>query len=85
MCTTQSTNEYKSSSRGHVKKKETLQKSEVVTTSVKHANTKKCTHALRGLCPSKHTNDAVKGKHNNELIVVSECHNECESDYAVCF
>lgn len=33
-------------------------------------NTNECTHALGGLCPSKHTNNVVKGKHNNELIVL---------------
>lgn len=38
-----------------------------------------------GLCPSKHANNVVKGKHNNELIVLWECHNECESQCAVCF
>lgn len=43
------------------------------------------THALEGLCPSKHTNNVVKGKHNNELIVLRECHNECESHSAQCF
>lgn len=43
------------------------------------------TRALEGLCPSKHTNNVVKGKHNNELIVLRECHNECESHYAQCF
>lgn len=41
--------------------------------------------ALQGLRPSKHTNNVVKGKHNNELIVLPECHNECESHYAQCF
>lgn len=35
--------------------------------------------------PSKHTNNVVKGEHNNELIVLWECHNECESHCAVCF
>lgn len=45
---------------------------------------KKFKHALWGLCPSKHMNNMVKGKHNNELIVLWECHNECESDYAEC-
>lgn len=29
-------------------------------------------------------NNMVKGKDNNELIVLWECHNECESDYAEC-
>lgn len=41
--------------------------------------------ALQGLRPSKHANNVVKGKHNNELIVLPECHNECESHYAQCF
>ena len=39
------------------------------TTSMKNDNIE-CTHALGGLCPSKHTNNVVKGKHNNELIVL---------------
>lgn len=43
------------------------------------------TQTLAGLCPSKPTNNVVKGRHNNELIVLWECHNECESDYAVYF
>lgn len=52
---------------------------------MKNGNGGERTHALEGLCPSKHTNNVVKGKHNNELIVLRECHNECESHYAQCF
>lgn len=40
------------------------------TTFMKDDNTDEYTHALCGLCPSKHTNNVVKGKHNNELIVL---------------
>ena len=40
------------------------------TASMKNDNTNECTHAPQGLCPSKHTNNVVKGKHNNELIVL---------------
>lgn len=52
---------------------------------MRNGNRLERSRALQGLRPSKHTNNVVKGKHNNELIVLPECHNECESHYAQCF
>lgn len=52
---------------------------------MRNSNRLERSRALQGLRPSKHTNNVVKGKHNNELIVLPECHNECESHYAQCF
>lgn len=57
----------------------------VFTKCMKNDSADECTHALPALWPSKHTNNVVKGKHNNELTVLWECHNECESDYAAGF